>query len=111
MITVREKMVHLMDLLLQEVEQIVRKKDPTPQEIAALPALADSIVNITGYAVIEPKDKAFYIKSYGKTEGMMDCNLEDEGNLQGVEIRIPDGRAIAKDFLEATDDTPEAAQN
>ncbi len=53
---VKEKMIHLMDLLLQEVETIVNKDEPTPQEIATLPALANSIVNITGYAVIEKKD-------------------------------------------------------
>lgn len=50
---VRDKMVHLMDLLLEEVEKIVAKAEPTPQEVATLPALADCIVNITGYAVIE----------------------------------------------------------
>ncbi len=56
MTPVKMKMIHLMDLLLQEVETIVNKEDQTPQEIAALPALADSIVHITGYAVIEKKD-------------------------------------------------------
>lgn len=54
--TVKDKMVRLMDLLLQEVEKIVNAENPTPQEVATLPALANSIVNITGYAVIEPKD-------------------------------------------------------
>lgn len=53
--TVRDKMVRLMDMLLTEVNKIVSKDDQTPEEIAALPVLADSIVNITAHAVIERK--------------------------------------------------------
>ena len=55
--TVKAKMIRLMDALLTVAERISEKENATPEEIAVLPALADSIVNITGYAVIEPKDQ------------------------------------------------------
>ena len=51
--TQKEKMISLMDDLLSVVHRISNNKEATPEEIAALPALADSIVHITGYAVIE----------------------------------------------------------
>ena len=51
--TQKEKMINLMDDLLSVVHRISNDKSATPEEIAALPALADSIVHITGYAVIE----------------------------------------------------------
>ena len=53
--SVRNKMIRLMDALLLVVERTVKNEKATPEEIAALPALANSIVNITSYAVIEPK--------------------------------------------------------
>lgn len=55
--TVREKMIRLMDALLVVAERTARKENATPEEVAALPALANSIVNITSFAVIEPKSK------------------------------------------------------
>lgn len=51
--TQKEKMISLMDDLLGVVHRIARDKSATPEEIAVLPALANSIVYITGYAVIE----------------------------------------------------------
>lgn len=51
--TVKSKMIRLMDALLLVAERTAQKENATPEEIAVLPALADSIVNITGYAVIE----------------------------------------------------------
>lgn len=51
--TQKEKMISLMDDLLTVVHRISNDKRATPQEIAVLPALADSIVHITGYAIIE----------------------------------------------------------
>lgn len=55
--TVKERMLKLMDLLLEESEKIIKKDAPTPQEIAVLPALAEAIVRITAYAVIEKQPK------------------------------------------------------
>lgn len=54
---VRDKMIRLMDMLLKEVDQLVAKENQTPEELKALPALADSIVNITAHAVIERRDE------------------------------------------------------
>lgn len=54
--TVREKMIRLMDYSIDVVKRISEKEDAMPGEIAALPALIDSIVNITAYAVIEKKN-------------------------------------------------------
>lgn len=51
--TQKEKMISLMDDLLAVVHRISNNKSATPEEIAVLPALANSIVYITGYAVIE----------------------------------------------------------
>lgn len=54
--TVREKMIRLMDYSIDVVKKISEKEDAMPEEIASLPALIDSIVNITAHAVIEKKD-------------------------------------------------------
>lgn len=54
--TVKDKMLRLMDDLLFVVHKIATDEDAKPEEIAALPALADSIVHITAYAVIEKRD-------------------------------------------------------
>ena len=54
---VRDKMIRLMDMLLKEVDQLVAKENQTPEELKALPAPADSIVNITAHAVIERRDE------------------------------------------------------
>ena len=54
--TVKSKMLRLMDDLLLVTNRISNDENAKPEEIAALPALADSIVRITAYAVIEKKD-------------------------------------------------------
>lgn len=56
--TQKEKMVSLMDDLRSVVHRIANNENATPEEIAVLPALADSIVHITGYAVIESSGAA-----------------------------------------------------
>ena len=53
----KERMLHLIDLMIGEVEQICEKENPEPEEVKLIPALVDSIVQITAYAVIEKKEK------------------------------------------------------
>lgn len=54
--TVREKMIKMMDALLLSAERISQNENAKPEEIALLPALASAMVEITAYAVIEKKD-------------------------------------------------------
>ncbi len=54
--TVRERMLHVLDLEISVMERIADKKEAKPEELALLPALADSICRITSYAVIEAKN-------------------------------------------------------
>lgn len=56
MATMKEKMVRVIDILIEEMEDIHAKKEKEPKERELLPVLAGAIVNITGYAVIEKKD-------------------------------------------------------
>lgn len=51
--TVKERMIHVMDELISVIDRIAENEDAKPEEIALLPALAESVVNITGHAVIE----------------------------------------------------------
>lgn len=51
--TTRDKMVRLMDALIEVAVRIADDKNAKPEELSILPALADSVVRITGYAVIE----------------------------------------------------------
>ena len=53
--TVRSKMIRLMVALISVAERIAQNENAKPEEIAALPGIANSVVNITAYAVIEPK--------------------------------------------------------
>ncbi len=53
--TVKEKMVHLMDSLINVVDRISKEENAELEKLALLPALTESIVCITGYAVIEDK--------------------------------------------------------
>ena len=53
--TVKEKMVHLMDSLINVVDRIAKDENAEPEKLALLPALAQSIVSITGYAVINER--------------------------------------------------------
>ena len=53
--TVKEKMVHLMDTLISVVDRIAKDENAEPEKLALLPALTESIVNITGYAVINER--------------------------------------------------------
>ena len=55
--TMKERMLHLIDLMIGEVEQICEKDNPEPEEVALIPTLVDSIVQITAYAVIEKKEE------------------------------------------------------
>lgn len=55
--TMKERMLHLIDLMIGEVERICEKENPEPEEVKLVPALVDSIVQITAYAVIEKKGK------------------------------------------------------
>lgn len=55
--SVKSKMIRLMDALITVAERTAKNENATPEEIATLPALANSIVNITSYAVIEQKEK------------------------------------------------------
>lgn len=54
--TMRDRMLNLMDSLISIVDRVAKNENAKPEEIAALPALVESIVNITRYAVIEKKD-------------------------------------------------------
>lgn len=54
-ITVKEKMVHLMDSLINVVDRIAKDENAEPEKLALLPALTQSIVSITGYAVINER--------------------------------------------------------
>lgn len=51
--TVKSKMIRLMDSLISVAERIASDENAKPEEIAALPALANSVIAITAYAVIE----------------------------------------------------------
>lgn len=53
--TMKERMLHLIDLMIGEVEQICEKDNPEPEEVALIPTLVESIVQ-TAYAVIEKKE-------------------------------------------------------
>lgn len=55
--TMKERMLHLIDLMIGEVERICQKDNPEPEEVKLIPVLVDSIVQITAYAVIEKKEK------------------------------------------------------
>lgn len=49
-----------------------------------------------------------------QVEQVINRNFVDTGELSGmkrIEIQVPDGISIAKGFLAATDDMPEAAQS
>lgn len=52
-ITVKEKMIHLMDTLINVVDRIAKDENAEPEMLALIPALVECVVNITGYAVIE----------------------------------------------------------
>ena len=53
--TAKEKMVHLMDRLINVVDRIAKDENAEPEKLALLPALMQSIVSITGYAVINER--------------------------------------------------------
>ena len=53
--TVKEKMVHLMDTLINVVDRIAKDENAEPEKLALLPALTKSIIDITGYAVINER--------------------------------------------------------
>ncbi len=53
--TAKEKMVHLMDRLINVVDRIAKDENAEPEKLALLPALTQSIVSITGYAVINER--------------------------------------------------------
>lgn len=53
--TVKEKMVHLMDTLINVVDRIAEDENAEPEKLALLPALTEKIVNITEYAVINER--------------------------------------------------------
>lgn len=53
--TMKEKMIRVIDILIEEMEEIHAKKDKRLVEVEVLNKLANAIVNITGYAVIEKK--------------------------------------------------------
>lgn len=59
--TVKEKMVHLMDTLINVVDRIAEDENAKPEKLALLPALTEKIVNITGYAVIDEKSKLSHL--------------------------------------------------
>jgi len=52
-----ERKIYVIDILIGEMERISKKEKPEPEEIALLPALVNSIVSVTGYAVIEKKNE------------------------------------------------------
>lgn len=54
-ITVKEKMVNLMDTLINVIDRIAKDENAEPEKLALLPALTESVVNITEYAVINER--------------------------------------------------------
>lgn len=53
MARVKEKMTHVMDKLISVIDRIAEDENAKPEEIAALQALAQSVIDITAYAVIK----------------------------------------------------------
>lgn len=53
--SMKEKMMNAIDILIEEMEEIHQNKMKTPEDKALLPELANAIVTVTEYAVIEKK--------------------------------------------------------
>lgn len=54
--TVKDRMLHVMDDIISVIDRISENKDAKPEEVATLPALVNCLVDITAYAVIEPRN-------------------------------------------------------
>lgn len=53
--TIRDRMLRVMDDIITVIDRIAADENAKPEEIAALPALANCLVQISAYAVIEKK--------------------------------------------------------
>lgn len=76
--TVRERMINLMDDLLKVVHRISENEKATAEELALLPQLTDAIVYITRFAVIEKKEKALNLNMNAATLQKAICDTDQE---------------------------------
>ena len=84
-VTMKEKMVHVIDIMIEELEELHAKKNKEPEELAMIPKLVESITHVTAYAVIEKPERSVetIIKELEAYKASSSKSLESENNTQG----------------------------